>query len=128
MKQGPVVEIAEDWDGDLAAAPAVYRYRGRLWRAHAPVCLACASRDPPARRTLVAVRGEKRVICLTHGELETLTFVVRSRIAVRLGKTRRDGERTSGCRAWVPKTMSAEARARFVDEALEVMLGRGERT
>lgn len=100
---------------------SVYVLGGRLYewaRAGCMLCIECED-DAADRQTLVALGAPGDAVCLTHGSLERLEFLITRSFTVTVGGRAISGECTRRWTFFVPVSVKGTEREDLVGKVLE---------
>jgi hypothetical protein len=104
---------------------ATHIYSGKLWASEVAGCVLCveAERHDAKGQTLRDAADEHLFVCLTHGPLEEVSFLVRRDFVIKIGKFEKTGFQEVNDTILIPKSLSEDERqglyARLVEAAAD---------
>lgn len=96
---------------------AAHLYQGRLWLLPEAGCVECAGEE--TARTLRGLDDADQFVCLTHGPLTPVPFVLERRYTVTLGGVTRSGMAEEHDFLLFPASMTAAERNRLIARILD---------
>ena len=112
------------WEID---SKAQYIYRDKLWTHQAAGCVLCAEADVSnvkAQTLRAHDETDRSFICLTHGELEEMPFLIQRTYLIKIGNYEKTGNQELKDTLLVPKDMPETERselfARLITAAADV--------
>ncbi len=99
---------------------AAHLWRGRLWHLESVGCVLCINQGDREDQTLSSdIDGDEEIVCLTHGRLVEIPYVMEKHYTLTIGETvRRGSERVSDTFLF-PASMSREEVTQVVERLLD---------